>query len=133
MTRAPFDPVEAAYAYLIANGHPDADRNTVARLWRESPVRGVVSRYSRKRQTDYLVSTYRRTVHTPDPSLTGRVFVTPSGRRWECLAPHRMDPKGERCLQPLGTDTYDGGGVRRLYVDEARLDGTDKVWKPADA
>lgn len=60
MTRAPFDPVEAAHAYLVANGHPDADRDTVARLWRESPIRGVVSRYSRKRQTDYLVSTYRR-------------------------------------------------------------------------
>jgi hypothetical protein len=65
-----------------------------------------------------------------DP-LTNREFVTPSGRRWKVSEPSRFDRNGTRYLRPLGDDTYSGGGVRGLYVAVERLDGNDKVWRPA--
>lgn len=64
--------------------------------------------------------------------MTGKKFVTPSGRRWVVSPPSRFDGANSRRLVPLGADTYSGGGVRSMRVHVDRLDGTDKVWKPVN-
>lgn len=59
-------------------------------------------------------------------AFDGQIFVTPSGRRWRA----GYEYGGKIYMQPLGTDTYVFGGVKRRYVEPDRLDGSDKVWKP---
>jgi hypothetical protein len=65
----------------------------------------------------------------PKVPADGTIFVTPSGRRWKLMPSNRYDRRGTRCLQPLGSDTYGFGGVKRMFVSVARLDGEDRVWK----
>lgn len=59
----------------------------------------------------------------------GDVFVSRSGRRWEC-SPSRWDRQGHVYLSPLGPDTpRTAGGVKGRQVEIARLVNETHGWR----
>lgn len=61
-----------------------------------------------------------------DPKIEGKVFVTPSRRRWRARHHH----SAIYTMYPLGQDVFGRfGGVKSKRVPAERLDGSDKTWK----
>lgn len=63
--------------------------------------------------------------------IDGRVYVTPSGRRWRASI-GTIGTWGRVRMTPLGFDAFGFGGVKVRYVDPKRLEGFDKTWVPTD-